>query len=59
MTYARRLRNFAMITAPWVLLQGGCVLSGEELKTLTTTGIRDFVTAFFRAALGNVLGYAF
>ena len=59
MTYARRLRNFALISMPWMLWQWGCALSAEEVKTLTTNGIRDFFTAFFKTGLGNILDNAF
>ena len=55
MKYAKRLRNFALVTLPWVVFQFGCALSTDEVATLTSNGIRDFATAFFKAALGNVL----
>jgi hypothetical protein len=58
MKYARRLRNFTLITLPWMLLQFGCALSTDEVATLTANGIRDMLTAFFKAAVGNVLNAA-
>ena len=59
MTYAKRFRNLALITMPWVLLQWGCVISGEEAQTLASNGIRDFVTSFFQTGLGNILNTVF
>ncbi|UCG32446.1 MAG: hypothetical protein JSU68_12365 [Phycisphaerales bacterium] len=58
MKYAKRLRNLALITMPWMLLQFGCALSSDEVATLTANGIRDMLTAFFKTAVGNVLDAA-
>lgn len=58
MQYANRLRNLALITMPWMLLQWGCALSSDEVATLTANGIRDLFTAFFETAVGNVLDAA-
>ena len=58
MKHVNRLRDFALITMPLILLQWGCSLSTDEVATLTANGIRDMLTAFFKTAVGNVLNAA-